>query len=120
MRVLSEKIKERRLELGYSISYVAEALGVSESIIERYETASARKKISPKTIGDLAQLLQCSPSHIMDWESEDPHKKQDEERKSMLTLYNGHTYQIGKFPKAAQDELRAYIEQLMKKYNIEK
>lgn len=119
MRVMSEKIKERRLELGYTVSYVAETLGVRESIIERYETENIRKKISPKLISDLAQLLQCDPSLFMDWESPDPYKKSDDERKSMVTLYNGYTYQIGNFPQVAQDELRAFIEQLMEKYNIE-
>ena len=120
MRILSEKIKELRLDLGYSIAYVAETLNVRESVIERYENPNARKKISPKLISDLTRLLQCEPSDIVDWNSEDPYKQRDDERKSMVTLYDGHTYQIGNFPQVAQDELRAYIEQLMKKYNIEK
>lgn len=120
MRIISEKIRERRMQLGYSVSYVAEQLGVRESVIERYESETARKKISPKTISELAQLLECPLSDIVDWESEEPHKKLDDERKSMVTFYDGHTYQIAKFPRAAQDELRAYIEQLMEKYNITK
>ena len=120
MRVISEKLKERRMELGFSITYVAEELGVRESVIERYEAESARKKISPKLISQLANLLQCDPSDFIDWTSEDPRKQLENEQKSMVTFYDGYTYQIGKFPKAAQDELRAYIEQLMKQYNIEK
>ena len=116
MRILSDKIKERRLELGYSITFVAEQLKVKESIIERYENATARKKFDPKRITQLTRVLQCEPSDIIDFNSDEPYKKLEDERRSMVTFYNGYTYQIANLPKEAQDKLRAYIEQLMQEY----
>ena len=120
MRVLSAKLKERRTQLGFSVTYVAETLGVRESVILRYEDENARKKITPKLISDLANLLKCELSDFIDWTSDEPRKVLDDERKSMVTFHDGRTYQIAKLPKVAQDELRVHIEQLMEKYNIEK
>ena len=114
--MLSDKIKARREELGYSIAYVAEQLNLKESIVERYENPTARKKLDPKRITMLAQVLQCTPADIVDFKSDEPYKKAEDERRSMVTFYNGDTYQIAKLPREAQDKLRAYIEQLMQEY----
>ena len=118
MLILSDKLRERREELGYSLSYVAESLNVRDAVIARLENPNAKKKITPKVISGLAQVLQCSISDFIDWNAEDPLKAKALERQGMFTLYDGTTFQVGKFPKAAQDEVRDCIRKIMEKYDI--
>lgn len=117
MRIITENLKQRRLELGYSVADVAAALDIKDYVYERYEDENSRKRINPKFITKLAQVLQCDPSVFMDWTIEAPEKPKVQHQQSTLTLHDGRTYQISNLPKEAQDELAHYIEYLTEKYN---
>ena len=67
MAVINEKIKQRRLELGYTLLEMAEFLGVKEATAQRYESG-AIKTIGHETIIKLSDFLKCSPSYLMGWE----------------------------------------------------
>lgn len=79
---IHERIKQRRLELGYTLLYVAEQLQIKEAIMQRYESG-AIKNIKHETITKLAQILKCDPSYLMGW-TDTPIKIEDE----FLKLYN--------------------------------
>lgn len=64
---INEIIKQRRKELGLTLKQVAEQLGVSESLISRYESKDV-KNMGIDKITPLAKVLKCTPAYLMGWE----------------------------------------------------
>lgn len=67
MGKINERIKERRLQIGLTLLEVAEAIGVKEATVQRYESG-AIKSISHEAICKLSDVLHCSPSYLMGWD----------------------------------------------------
>lgn len=66
---IQDIIKKRRLELGLTLKDVADALGVAESTVSRYETSYiANMKIDK--LKALADVLKCTPGYLMGWNEE--------------------------------------------------
>ena len=66
---LYERIKERRTALGMTLLDVANALGVKEATVQRYESGEIK---NPKhdTVLELSKIFHCSPSYLMGWEDD--------------------------------------------------
>jgi len=66
---LHERIKERRLSLGMTLLDVANALGVKEATVQRYESGEIK---NPKhdTVLELAKIFRCTPAYLMGWEED--------------------------------------------------
>lgn len=62
---IHKKIKKRREELGLSINDIASALNISRATVYRYEDGSINK-IPANLLAPLSELLQCSPTYLMD------------------------------------------------------
>ena len=71
MSIINERIKERRQQVGLTLYEVADAIGVKEATVQRYESG-AIKNISHDIIGKLSELFNCSPSYLMGWEESEP------------------------------------------------
>ena len=67
---VNEIIKKRRKELGLTLKQVAEQLGVSESLISRYESKDVKNMGIDKLV-PLAKILKCTPAYLMGWENEE-------------------------------------------------
>ena len=67
LAILNERIKQRRLELGFTLLQIAEILGVKEATVQRYESGEI-KNIKHGTIVELAKVLRCKPSYLMGWD----------------------------------------------------
>ncbi len=67
MGILNERIKSRRLQLGYTLLYIADQLGVKEATAQRYESGDI-KNIKHETIVSLAEILKCDPAYLMGWQ----------------------------------------------------
>ena len=65
---VNEIIKKRRKELGLTLKQVAEKLGVSESLISRYESNDVKNMGIDKII-PLAKVLDTTPAYLMGWET---------------------------------------------------
>lgn len=65
---VNEIIKKRRKELGLTLREVAEKLGVSESLISRYESNDVKNMGIDKLI-PLAKVLNTTPAFLMGWET---------------------------------------------------
>lgn len=83
-------IKNRRLELGLTLKDVANALGVAESTVSRYESSDIQNMGIDK-IEALARVLQCDPTYLMGWESD---------IKSNIHLSNEEIQLVEKYRKA--------------------
>lgn len=66
---LHERIKERRLALGMTLMDVANALGVKEATVQRYESGEI-KNPKHQTVIELARIFRCTPAHLMGWEDD--------------------------------------------------
>lgn len=64
---VQEIIRKRRIELDLTLKDVANALGVAEGTVSRYETGDIQNMGIDK-IARLAQILRCSPGYLMGWE----------------------------------------------------
>lgn len=67
MGILNDRIKNRRLQLGYTLLYIAEYLGVKEATVQRYESGDI-KNIKHETIVSLSEILNCDPAYLMGWQ----------------------------------------------------
>lgn len=68
---LNERIKERRQALKMTLLEVADALGVKEATVQRYESGEI-KNLKLDTILNLARIFKCSPSYLVGWNIDDP------------------------------------------------
>ena len=68
--MISHRIKQARLALGYSAEQVASFLHVSPATIYRYENGDI-SKLPSNLVKPLAEFLCVSPSWLMGW-TEDP------------------------------------------------
>ena len=66
---IKEIIKQRRLELGYSMKELGKKVGVSEATISRWESGDIANMKRDK-IKALADALRISPSVIMGWDND--------------------------------------------------
>lgn len=64
---LSEVLKKRRSELGYTLLEIADKMGVSEATVQRWESGNI-KSLRQGRISQLADILIVSPAALMGWE----------------------------------------------------
>lgn len=64
---VKEVIKQRRQELGLTMKEVADAVGVSEATVSRWESGDIENMRRDK-ISKLAEALHISPAVLMGWE----------------------------------------------------
>lgn len=69
-KILTERIKTRRLQLGLTLADIAEYLGVAESTVQRYESG-ATTRIGYITMEKLSAVLKTTPAYLMGWEDTD-------------------------------------------------
>lgn len=74
---LSEIIKRRRKELGYTLKDIADAMGVSEATVQRYESGNI-KSLRHKNLSKLSEVLHVSPAQLMGWENDEPSATESE------------------------------------------
>lgn len=64
---MAERIKERRLAMGYTQEELAEKLGLQKSAIAKYENGRV-ENIKRSVIAKMSDILSCSPAYLMGWE----------------------------------------------------
>ena len=63
---IRDRLKERRLELGYTLEDVAKKVGTSKQTIQRYESGIISNIPSDK-VEALAKALKTTPAQLMGW-----------------------------------------------------
>lgn len=64
---MADRIKEKRLEHGYTQEELADKVGLQKSAIAKYEKGRV-ENIKRSMIQKLADALECSPAYLMGWE----------------------------------------------------
>jgi|GEM_PF-538063 len=78
---LADRIRKKRLELGYSLEYVSEKTGIPKITLSKYESLEI-PAIPSDNIEKLAEVYKISPAYIMGWE------KDDKEIDDIIITYN--------------------------------
>ncbi len=73
MKEIVDRIRNRRLELGYSFQDLADLTGMSKSTLQRYETG-AIKNIALDKLKVLSDALKVSAEYLMGWDEEEKEK----------------------------------------------
>ena len=66
----NEIIRSRRQELGYTLKDIANAVGVSEATVSRWESGDI-KNMRRDRVAALSRVLDLPPAVLMDWEEYD-------------------------------------------------
>lgn len=66
---MADRIKQRRLAMGYTQEELAEKLGLQKSAIAKYENGRV-ENIKRSVISNMATVLECSPTYIMGWDED--------------------------------------------------
>lgn len=64
---MAQRIKERRIEMGFTQEELANKLGLQKSAIAKYENGRV-ENIKRSVIQHMAEILECSPAYLMGWE----------------------------------------------------
>lgn len=89
---INERIKDLRVQHGYTLKDVAARIGVSEGTVQRYESG-AIKEVPYDSIIKLSTLYGCDPAYLMGWQMEyrvsdlKPLGKLEEEDAKLLRAY---------------------------------
>lgn len=67
MGPLSSVLKQRRKELGLTLLQIADAVGVTEATVQRWESGNI-KTVRYEKIAKLSEVLKVSPAALMGWE----------------------------------------------------
>lgn len=65
---IGDRIKKRRLELGYSVDDIAKCIGKNRATIYRYESSEI-EDLPTSILEPLAKALHTTPAYLMGWES---------------------------------------------------
>lgn len=67
---LHERIKKRRQECNLTLLDVANALGVTEATVQRYESGEI-KNLKHHSVLELAKIFKCTPAYLMGWDEQE-------------------------------------------------
>lgn len=63
---IGDRIKQRRLELGYSVDELAKLIGKNRATVYRYENNEI-ENYPTSILEPLANVLETTPAHLMGW-----------------------------------------------------
>lgn len=91
MNPVSNILKNRRKELGLTLSQIADKMGVSEATVQRWESGNI-KSLRQERIGPLSEILRVSPAVLMGWADDEvtspsPHPPITSKEEGLLTLH---------------------------------
>lgn len=66
---MAERIKERRIFMGFTQEELGSRLGLQKSAIAKYENGRV-ENIKRSVIADMATVLNCSPAYLMGWDAQ--------------------------------------------------
>lgn len=74
---IGDRIKERRMSLGYTVEELADKLGKNRATIYRYEKNEI-ENLPTTVLEPLAEVLQTTPAHLMGWLDEETKQEESE------------------------------------------
>lgn len=103
---ISQVLKQRRKQLGYTLLDIAKMMNVSEATVQRWESGNI-KSLRYERIGKLAQTLQVSPAVLMGWEEQ---QKEPPIPDGKSELIDTIIRELAALPEEKQREVLRYIQ----------
>lgn len=69
--MISNIMKQKRLERGLTLKQIADMIGVTEATVQRWESGNI-KSLRQGRISQLAEILHTTPSVLLGWEESEP------------------------------------------------
>lgn len=88
---MSERIKERRLAMGFTQEELASKLGLQKSAIAKYENGRV-ENIKRSVISKMAEILECKPAYLMGWT--ETAELQPAQSKAEALCHNSYEYLV--------------------------
>lgn len=106
MGSLSETLTRRRKEMGMTLFQIAEAMGVTEATVQRWESGNI-KSLRYAKISRLADILQVTPAALMGWEDLDAPTGKQEPATQAGSGFTPEQAELIRLFQAASPEIRA-------------
>lgn len=90
---MADRIKERRLAMGYTQEELAQKLGLQKSAIAKYEKGRV-ENIKRSIILNMAAILDCTPQYLMGWVEDDSN--------SIIDIFRSYGYKIKTNPEIVE------------------
>lgn len=119
---MADRIKERRLAMGYTQEELAQKLGLQKSAIAKYENGRV-ENIKRTVILNMANILETSPAYLMGWESEDELQLFKEKRRAGMDAWNIQYYEkelLSSFSELNDDNKKKTIDYSKKLLDLQK
>lgn len=82
---MSERIKTRRIFMGFTQEELGEKLGLQKSAIAKYENGRV-ENIKRSIIANMAKVLDCSPAYLMGWDEDEENISYNKDSSSAITI----------------------------------
>ena len=82
---MSERIKARRIFMGFTQEELGEKLGLQKSAIAKYENGRV-ENIKRSIIANMSKVLDCSPAYLMGWDEEEKDLSFTQTSSSAITI----------------------------------
>lgn len=82
---MSERIKTRRIFMGFTQEELGEKLGLQKSAIAKYENGRV-ENIKRSIIANMAKVLDCSPAYLMGWDEAEENISYNKDSSSAITI----------------------------------
>lgn len=105
---ISDRIYQRRIELGLTLEQVGNRAGISKATVQRYECGNIQNMRQDK-IQKLARALEVTPAWLMDWDDENATAQQIDDVNLLFARPELRALLV-----LANDYSREEIEQLIK------
>lgn len=107
---IGERIKQKRLEMGYSQDELAKRAGYkSRSSINKIELS---RDLPTNKIEIVAKALECSPSYLMGWEEIEENTNLDIALSNMDKRIKEYALKLNELQKEKQDQIISLIDML--------
>lgn len=108
---MAERIKKRRIAMGYTQEELANKLGLQKSAIAKYENGRV-ENIKRSVIKEMSRILECSPSYLLGWDINIENNGAFVAKMLMDTEFTNYAKILFELPKEKQTKAYGYIDAL--------
>lgn len=111
---MAERIKERRVLLGYTQEELANKVGLQKSAIAKYENGRV-ENIKRSIIKKMADILECTPSYLLGFDTNVEQNGAFVAYMLMDTTFTEYVKKLHSLPEEEKQRVYGYIDSFLKK-----
>ena len=111
---MADRIKERRIAMGYTQEELAEKIGLKKSAIAKYENGRV-ENIKRPIIKKMAAVLECTPSYLLGFDANIEQSGAFVAYMMMDTTFTEYVKKFHSLPDDERQRVYGYIDSLLAK-----